>query len=97
MRAGVPYEKLEAVNRYETSDLFSEREKMALAFAEGVVFTDRDISDEFFAALQKVFSDRALVELAATVVIEDLLSKFNHAFLVESQGFCSVPARNESG
>ena len=96
MRAGVPFEKLQAVNDYAASDLFSKEEKMALAFAEKVVRTDDDVSDEFFASLRRVFSDRALVELAATVVIEDLLSKFNHAFLVEAQGFCPVPTAKAS-
>lgn len=89
-------DKIQAVNEYEHSALFSKREKAALAFAERVVGTDTDVSDEFFTALQKFFSDRALVELNATVVTEDLLSKFNHAFLVEAQGFCDLTARKDS-
>lgn len=93
MRAGASLEKIEAVNNYKSSELLSEREKLALAFAEKMVFTDDDVSDEFFAELRKIFSDRALVELNATIVIEDLLSKFDHAFLVEAQGFCPLLGR----
>ena len=93
MRAGASLEKIEAVNNYKNSKLLSEREKLALAFAEKMVFTDDDVSDEFFAELRKIFSDCALVELNATIVIEDLLSKFDHAFLVEAQGFCPLPGR----
>lgn len=96
MRAGASSEKILAVNSYQESNLFSAREKMALAFAEKMVFTDQDVSDEFFAELRKVFSDRALVELNATIVIEDLLSKFDHAFLVEAQGFCPLPQGKKS-
>jgi len=97
MRAGASIEKIQAVNNAKQSVLFSEREKLALAFAEKMVRTDDDVSDEFFAELRTIFSDQALVELNATIVIEDLLSKFNHAFLVEAQGFCVLPDRGEPG
>ena len=96
MRAGASLEKIQAINDYQTSPLFSDREKLAVAFAEKMVRTDDDVSDEFFAELQAVFSDRALVELNATIVIEDLMSKFNHAFLVEAQGFCLLPNQEKS-
>ncbi len=43
----------------------------------------------------KLFSERALVELNATVVTVGLLSKLNHAFLVEAQGFCARTARKD--
>lgn len=95
MKAGTSIEKIQAVNEYQRSALFTEREKAALAFAEQMVQTDDDVSDEFFAELRTIFSDRALVELNATIVIEDLLSKFNHAFLIEAQGFCVLPDRGK--
>ena len=95
MEAGASAEKIQAVNDYYRSPLFTEREKAALAFAEQMVKTEDDVSDEFFAELRTLFSDRGLVELNATIVIEDLLSKFNHAFLVEAQGFCVLPDQGE--
>jgi alkylhydroperoxidase family enzyme len=96
MSEGASLEKIQAVNDYKNSALFSEREKMALTFAEKMVFTDDDVSDAFFAALRTIFSDRAMVELNATIVIEDLLSKFDHAFLVEAQGFCLLPEKKSA-
>ena len=61
-----------------------------------MVQTNDDGSDEFFTELRLLFSDRGLVELNATIVIEDLLNKFNHAFGVEVQGSCVLQDRGQS-
>ena len=41
--------------------------------------------DEFFARLQAVFDDDAIVELTATIAWENSSSTFNRALRVESQ------------
>ncbi len=86
-RNGASREKIEALEHFRESDLFGPEEKAALAFAEGMTRTPADVSDEVFAEARRHFSDAQLVELAATVAMENYRARFNRAFGVESQGF----------
>ena len=72
--------------------MFSKREKLALELAERMTYTNKRVSDRFFAKLQKEFTDEELVELAAIVAYENFRSKFNPVFGIEANGFCAVPA-----
>jgi alkylhydroperoxidase family enzyme len=63
-------------------------ERLALEAAEGMTITGRDVSDELFAVLREEFTEDELVELAATIALENCRSKFNHFFRVEANGFC---------
>ena len=48
--------------------------------------TPADVSDEVYAEASRHFSEEQLVELAATVAMENYRARLNRAFLVESQG-----------
>jgi alkylhydroperoxidase family enzyme len=82
---GVSTDKIDALSDYPTSDLYDERERLALAYADAITITDRDVSDEHFARLQAFYNDDALVELTAVIAWENASSKFNHALRVPSQ------------
>ncbi len=86
-RNGASRAKIEAVARFRESDLFSAEEKAALAFAEGMTRTPAEVSDEVFAEASRYFTNAQLVELAATIAMENYRARFNRAFGVESQGF----------
>ena len=66
--------------------MFSVAERAAFAFAEGQTRTPADVSDEVYAEASRHFSEEQLVELAATVALENYRARLNRAFLVESQG-----------
>jgi alkylhydroperoxidase family enzyme len=51
-----------------------------------MTITGRDVGDDLFARLRRVFADDALVELTATIAWENASSKFNRALRVPSQG-----------
>lgn len=54
--------------------------------------SDQDVDDAFFAKVQQEFeTPAAIVELTAIVAYENFRSKFNHALLVDSNGFCALP------
>ncbi len=91
MKEGVSDEKLADLPNYAESAHYDAREKTALAFAERMTRTDMDVTDEFFAKAQAVFSTEELVELAGVAALENFRSKFNNAFRVEAQGFCALP------
>lgn len=84
--AGLSDEKILALAEYATSPHYSEPERVALAYADAITFTDRDVDDALFARLQQHFSDDAIVELTAIIAWENSSSKFNRALRVPSQG-----------
>ena len=48
-RLGISTEKIEALNDYAKSPLFSDAEKVALEYADAITDTRRDVEDELFA------------------------------------------------
>ena len=89
---GIVADKLRALPLFEDSNLFSEREKTALAFAEAATRSDHRVDEALIARLRPHFDDQAIVELAALVAYQNMSSKFNAALGVPAQGFCTVPA-----
>ncbi|MFQ5936724.1 MAG: carboxymuconolactone decarboxylase family protein, partial [Acidiferrobacterales bacterium] len=89
---GGDHAKLAALADFATSALFSDREKLALAYAEAVTYLNRRPSAEDFERLQRHFDDNAVVELTGLIAFQNLSSKFNAALGVEAQGFCVVPS-----
>ena len=91
MQAGASDDKIRAVAEHATSPLYSERERVALAYAEAMTITGRKVSDDLFAQVRAHFSEPEIVELTAAVALENFRSKFNVALGIEAQGFCVVP------
>ena len=56
-RLGLSTEKIEALNDYAKSPLFSDAEKVALEYADAITDTRRDVDDELFARLQQRYDD----------------------------------------
>lgn len=65
--AGIADAKLQALDDWETSPLFDDAERLALAYADAITFTDRSVDDELFARLRTAFDDDALIELTTTI------------------------------
>ena len=83
---GVPDEKILALDEYATSPLYTEKERAALEYADAITLSDRDVSDELFERVRRLFGDDALVELTAAISWENSSSKFNRALRVPSLG-----------
>ena len=84
--SGLSDDELLALPRYQQSDLFTEREKLALDYAVGVMRTPVDVSDELFARMKAHFSDEQMVEITALLAVVNL-DRFNAAFGIGSAGF----------
>ena len=84
--SGFSDEELLALPRYRTSDLFTEREKLALDYAVAVMRTPVEVTDELFARMKEHFSDEQLVEITALLTLVNL-DRFNAAFGIGSAGF----------
>jgi len=74
------------VERWEESELFDEAERAALAYADAITHSDRDVTDEVFEQLRAHWSDEEIVELTGVIAWENASSKFNRALRVGSQG-----------
>ena len=61
-------------------------------FAEELT-VNKKVSDGTFAAAQKFFTERELVEIAWAVTREHIYNLMNLAFDIESDGLCQIPDR----
>jgi alkylhydroperoxidase family enzyme len=84
--SGLSDAELLALPRYGDSNLFSDREKLALDYTVGVMHTPVDVSDLLFARMREHFSDEQLVEITALLTVVNL-DRFNAAFGIGSAGF----------
>jgi len=89
--------ELLALPKYQSSELFTDREKAALDYAVAVMRTPVEVTDELFARVRSYFDERQLVELTALLTLVNL-DRFNAAFGIGSAGFsdgmvCVLPDR----
>lgn len=89
LKRGLTEAHLVALGDFETSPLFDDRIKAALAYATAV--TKNEMNANLMARLKKHFNDEAIVELTALIAFQNLSTKFNSALGVEAQGFCNIP------
>ncbi len=62
---GMTRAQIEALPRWRESELFSERQRAILAYADGMVSAE-GVTDAVFEAMKKFFSTREIVELTMT-------------------------------
>jgi AhpD family alkylhydroperoxidase len=96
LKRGISEDKLWALEDWRSSNLFRERERVALEYAEAITLSDPEVTDDLMARLKRQFDDDAIVELTALVAFQNMSSKFNAALAVPSQGFCRLPERAAS-
>lgn len=84
---GISEEKLRSLPSYRTNRLFSEKEKLVLEYADYMTQTPLEIPESFRQKIRQHFSEAQMVEISATIAMENLRSRFYHAIGLESQGF----------
>ena len=99
-KAGLTEAKLRALADFESSNEFTELEKLALRYAVEMTRTKVEIADELFEALRRHLNDAQLVELTSAIAWENYRARFNHALGMEAEGFskgkfCPLPDRPE--
>jgi uncharacterized peroxidase-related enzyme len=92
IKRGASPDKIEQLERWRESNLFDDRERAALNYAEMMTNSDAQVADEHIESLRKHFSDDAIIELTALTAFQNLSSKFNAALGVPAQGFCRLPS-----
>jgi len=90
-RAG-SMEKASFLENWQESELFNDKEKVALEYAEAITYTDRQVSNNLMEKLRQFFDDDSIIELTGLIAFQNLSSKFNSALDVPAQGFCKIPS-----
>jgi AhpD family alkylhydroperoxidase len=83
--------KVDELERWETSDLYSTEERLALEYTEAMTRSDIQVSPELMTRLKDKFKEDDIIELTGLIAFQNLSSKFNAALDVPAQGFCRVP------
>ncbi|MGH7924386.1 MAG: carboxymuconolactone decarboxylase family protein [Candidatus Binatus sp.] len=53
-----------------------------------------NVPDEVFDELKRHFDTRQIVDLTATIALENMRARFNRALEIESDTFCRLPAHH---
>lgn len=82
LKSGVKIEKLALVQAWaEAGNLFDERERAALAWAETVTrVAETNVPDEAYQAARRVFSERELVDLTIAISLMNAYNRMSISF-----------------
>ncbi|MGW0518223.1 carboxymuconolactone decarboxylase family protein [Crossiella sp. NPDC003009] len=89
---GLDIERLKEIHAYADSPLFTETEKLALAYADAITASPVRVTDEQVAQLRERLGDKGLVELTYLIAVENQRARFNDALGIVDQGFTSGEA-----
>lgn len=80
----VSKDEIMAVSQFRESKLFTEREKVAIEYAEEMTKTPVEVSDELFERLKNHFNDEQIIELTSSIAFENYRARLNHALGIGS-------------
>jgi AhpD family alkylhydroperoxidase len=86
--------KAETVHHWRESELYSDRERAALDYAEAITDATRRVTPAQITALKSHFDDDGVVALTAWIAFQNLSAKFNSALGAEENGLCRLPNKS---
>jgi alkylhydroperoxidase family enzyme len=87
MHNGVDPRKVHDVPRWRDSEVYNDKERVVLEYAEAATATPVSLDDDLVDRLHRSFSDAEIVELASWVALENYRSRINAGLGLHSQGF----------
>ena len=95
---GITDEQLDAIegSRYLESDLFSERERLAIAWAESVTLNRARSDGKLFGQLEGCFTSQEIVELTFAIAMFNMINRVNeslHVDLEDEQEIVKIRSR----
>ena len=87
---GLSQDKIDAALGNNDGSMLSDRERLALEYADRVTATPVDVPDEFFEKLSGEFSEREIVELTSQIAQENYNAKSNRPLRIEANDFCAI-------
>ncbi len=90
LRAGHSEAKLAAILDYAAHSEYTDAERAALAYTEGMTKTPVDVPDAVFDALKAYYDTPAIVEISVFAAYQNFNAKFNGALQTEINEMCPV-------
>jgi AhpD family alkylhydroperoxidase len=84
---GLDVDRLQHIDEYATSALYSPVERMAIAYADAMTAQPPTVTDEQVAELERELGRAGLVELTVQIGLENMRARTNHALGITGQGF----------
>jgi len=82
-KLGVSDQELNALSNYQKSHAFSEKEKVALEYAEAVTKQVGNFSDQLFGRVKQHFDDGEIVELTGLIAYFNFMNRLLDALQVD--------------
>lgn len=82
LKAGFSQAEVDALQNWESSDLFDARERAVLAYTDAMTL-EVQVPDHIFEALRPYFDERQLVELTANIAGYNMVARFMEALNLE--------------
>ncbi len=76
-RHGIEDEKIAALHEYRTSDLFSDRERVAIDYAMAAASVPNAVTDELYDSLTGHWDEEEIVELLGVVCMFGVFNRWN--------------------
>ena len=89
---GLDMDRLHHIDDYQTSGLFTEDERAAIAYADAMTTDAHTVTDEQVADLRTRFGDKGVIELTYQIGVENMRARVNTALGITEQGFSSGDA-----
>jgi AhpD family alkylhydroperoxidase len=86
-QGGIPEQQLRALSNWREADCFEPVERLVLEYADAMTRTPVEVGGELFAQLRERFDERQMVELTMAIALENMYSRSNWAWGIESEGF----------
>lgn len=80
---GVAVEKLQKIWEFQTSALFSDKERSALSFALAAGSTPNQVTEKHHQNLKLFFTENQIVKIVATISIFGFLNRWNDSMATE--------------
>ncbi|MFP4012228.1 MAG: carboxymuconolactone decarboxylase family protein, partial [Spirochaetaceae bacterium] len=87
----VQHNKPDQVQHWRESAVFTDRERVALDYAEAMTDACASIDDARIDSLKRLFTEDEITALTAWIAYQNMSAKFNAALGAEEHGFCRVP------
>jgi alkylhydroperoxidase family enzyme len=84
LKEGLTPEQVSALENWQSSKLFSDRQRALLAYTDAMT-REIDVSDTVFADLRNHFSERQIVELTMLIGAYNMLTRFLKALRVDPE------------
>lgn len=81
--SGVSIEKLQSIWEFQTSDLFSEKEKAALSFAMAAGSVPNQVTPQHHERLKEFFTEKQIVEIVAIIAMFGFLNRWNDSMATQ--------------